>query len=262
MRAAAIALLAACGGSSSVGTDTGRPGAPPPRAAHFDYQLGGAYPPPAGTTVVARDREAPPLRGFYNICYVNGFQTQPGEAAWWLAEHPDLILRDAGGAPVVDAAWDEMLLDIRTPARRAELAGIMGRWIAGCADAGYDAVELDNLDSYTRSRGLLAADEAVAAMRAFATSAHARALAVAQKNAPDLVARRDELATDFAIVEECEDTHECDGYIAGYGGYVLDVEYARPPFEAGCASSRQMSIVLRDRDLVTPDEAGYLYAGC
>ena len=36
-----------------------------------------------------------------------------------------------------------------------KLAGIVGRWIAGCADDGFDAVELDNLDSFTRSRQLI-----------------------------------------------------------------------------------------------------------
>jgi hypothetical protein len=44
--------------------------------------------------IVSRDRTASPAAGLYNICYVNGFQIQPDEEALWLAEHPDLILRD------------------------------------------------------------------------------------------------------------------------------------------------------------------------
>jgi hypothetical protein len=74
---------------------------PPPNAA-FDYQLGGAYPPPAGVTVVSRDRTEAPAPGLYAICYINGFQIQPGEEGWWQAHHPALILRGKDGKPVVD----------------------------------------------------------------------------------------------------------------------------------------------------------------
>jgi hypothetical protein len=74
----------------------------PPANAGLDYQLGGAYPPPAGVAIVARDRNAPPAAGLYNLCYVNGFQIQPDEEQLWLTEHPDLILRDDAGAPVID----------------------------------------------------------------------------------------------------------------------------------------------------------------
>jgi len=41
----------------------------PPVNAGFDYQIGGAYPLPAGVTVVSRDwRDAP--AGDYAVCYV------------------------------------------------------------------------------------------------------------------------------------------------------------------------------------------------
>jgi hypothetical protein len=83
----------------------------------FDYQLGGTSDrlPTAASlvdfAVVARDSTDTPLTGAYNICYVNGFQSQPGDAAFWLA-HPDLMLRDADGRPVVDPNWpDEYVLD-------------------------------------------------------------------------------------------------------------------------------------------------------
>ena len=60
---------------------------------------------------VSRDREGSPAPGLYNICYVNGFQAQPSEESFWLDDHPELVLRDAAGDPVIDADWDEMLLD-------------------------------------------------------------------------------------------------------------------------------------------------------
>ncbi|GAB4201166.1 MAG: endo alpha-1,4 polygalactosaminidase [Sandaracinaceae bacterium] len=237
------------------------PRLPPPNAG-LDYQLGGAYPPPSGVGIVSRDRNADPAPGLYNVCYVNGFQIQPDEEAFWLAEHPDLILRDASGAPVIDADWDEMLLDVGTPERRAAIAEIVGAWIDGCAARGFDAVEIDNLDTFSRSSGLLSEDDCVAQMALFSARAHARGLAIAQKNAAELVGRRAELGTDFVVAEECNRYDECDVYTRAYGDAVLVIEYRRADFEAGCAAFPDLSIVLRDIDLVPPGRAGYVYDGC
>jgi hypothetical protein len=234
----------------------------PPANAAFDYQLGGPYAPPAGVQIVARDRTEAIAPGLYNICYVNGFQTQPGDDAFWLNDHPDLVLRDAGGAPVIDPDWGEMLLDVRTPTSRAGLAPIVTGWIAGCATDGFDAVEIDNLDSYSRSGGLMTADQAVAFMRVLSDAAHAAGLAIAQKNATDLVARRAELGTDFVVAEECNRYSECDVYTGGYGDHVLVIEYRRADFTAGCSAFPNLSIVLRDLDLLTPADAAYVYDGC
>lgn len=83
-----------------------------------DYQLGGAYDPAPGVTVVVRDRSEVPAGVVLDVCYVNAFQTQPDELDWWLAEHPDLPLRDAAGEPIVDPGWpDERLRDTRAPAQ-------------------------------------------------------------------------------------------------------------------------------------------------
>jgi hypothetical protein len=234
----------------------------PPLNAAFDYQLGGAYAPPAGVAIVSRDRTAAIAPGVYNICYVNGFQIQPDEAAVWQSQHAELILRTANGAPVIDAEWNEMLIDVSTPAKRTQVAAIAGEWIAGCQRAGFDAVEIDNLDSYTRSKGLLSQDNAVAMMRVMADAAHAAGLAIAQKNSTDLVVRKAELGTDFAVAEQCDEFSECDTYRAGYGDHVLVIEYARTAFDAGCAAFPALSIVLRDLELVPPGDPGYVYQGC
>src|SRR4051812_13878225 len=77
----------------------------PPAGARADYQLGGAYAPPAGVRVVTRDRAARPVPGDYSICYVNAFQTQDDERGWWRAHHPSLLLRDARGHEVTDPGW-------------------------------------------------------------------------------------------------------------------------------------------------------------
>ncbi len=153
---------------------------------------------------MSRDRTEAPAPGLYNICYVNGFQIQPGEGEWWAANHPDVILRGKDGKPVIDPDWDETMLAPTSPARRAELAGVIGEWIAKCAADGFDAVEIDNLDTFTRSHGLITEDDAVAQMRLFADAAHAVGLPIAQKNSAEIVGRAGEMGTDFAVAEECD----------------------------------------------------------
>ena len=121
------------GSGSGSGSGSGVAMKLPPTNARFDYQLGGPYTPPGDVQIVSRDRNATPAAGAYNICYVNGFQIQPDEESTWLSEHPDLILRDANGNPVIDADWDEMLIDISTPAKRTAVAAVVGAWIEGCS---------------------------------------------------------------------------------------------------------------------------------
>ncbi len=235
----------------------------PPANAQFDYQLGGAYDPPAGVMVVARDRTAVPAAGLYNICYVNGFQTQPDEANWWLTQHPDLILRDGNGDPVIDPDWpDEMLLDITTPQKREAIAAIVGGWITGCAADGYQAVEIDNLDTYDRSGSRIHEEDAVAMVRLFAETAHASGLAIAQKNAAGLSARRGETMLDFVISEECNRYSECGDYTAYYGDLVFVIEYDDDSFQQGCLEFPQLSILRRDLMLTVPSSPDYCYDAC
>lgn len=271
--------VAACGGGGgNPGTADGPPGgdddaapgqadapmlgALPPVNAGVDYQLGGAYPPPAGVEVVSRDRNAAPANGLYNICYVNGFQIQPDEEAMWMDQYPDLILRDGGGNPVIDTDWNEMLIDVSTPEKRTRVAAIVDGWITGCAAAGFAALEIDNLDSYSRSQGLLTEDNAVAAMRLFSDAAHAHGMPAAQKNSSELVGRRAEMGTDFVVAEECDRYSECDVYTGAYDDHVIVIEYRQQDFTAGCTAFPQLSIVLRDLDLVPMGDPGYVYDGC
>ena len=160
-----------------------------------------------------------------------------------------LVLRDGNNEPVIDVDWDEMLLDTSTPEKRAALAVIVGGWIAGCEQAGYQAVEIDNLDSYSRSLGLLDQDQAVAFMALLSAEAHARGLAIAQKNSTELLPRRAEMGTDFAVSEECSHYDECGDYVATYGDAVLMIEYSDADFAKGCAAYPQMSIVRRDVEI-------------
>lgn len=245
---------------------------PPPVRAVVDYQIGGAYPPAPGTGVVIRDRESEPVEGVYSVCYVNAFQAQPHEVSFWQDENPDLLLRTSSGEVLEDSDWGEPLLDISTAAKRERLARIVGEWTADCARRGFRAVEADNLDSWTRSGGRLTAQHATEYARLLVDTAHAQGLAVAQKNAADLSdAQIRRAGFDFAIAEECQRYtwgrgSECDRYRAVYGDRVIEIEYSdggEATFVAACrARGDQISVLLRDRDVVPRGERGYVNRTC
>lgn len=247
------------GGSTGTSTPTVQL---PEANAPFDYQIGGAYTPPNGVEIISRDRNSDVANGLYNICYVNGFQTQPEEQAFWETEHPSLLLRDTSGEPVIDADWGELLLDISTEDNRVRLEAIIGEWISKCKSAGFDAVEIDNLDSYSRSNGLLTEDDNVAMMRRFADTAHAQGLAIGQKNSVELLGRQTEMQTDFAIAEECNRWSECADYKSVYGERVFVIEYREADFSAGCTNFPELSIVFRDLDVSPPSSNSYVFDGC
>jgi hypothetical protein len=219
---------------------------PLPVGTDVDYQLGGVRAVPTSVGIVVRDRKAPPIPRRYNVCYVNGFQTQTDERRFW-NRRPALILRRHGHR-VIDSAWGEWLLDIRTPAKRGRLAKIMGSWTRGCAADGFDAVEFDNLDSFTRSHRLIVRSQAIAFARLLVRNAHAAGLAAGQKNWAGYDGTR--IGYDFAIAEECGRYRECAAYVADYGRRVLSIEYRRIDFRWTCAHfGSRLPVVLRDVDL-------------
>jgi hypothetical protein len=264
--AAAVALL--LGGCATTPTAGLAPGiALPPADAVVDYQLGGGYAPATGVDGVSRDSTDDPAPGLYSICYVNGFQTQPADRERWLADDPDLVLQ-RDGEPVIDENWpDELIVDTSTAAKRERIAALMADTLDECAEKGFDAIEIDNLDSYTRSAGLLTVDDALALAALYADTAHAAGLAIAQKNAAELGTRgRDGVGFDFAVAEECHRFDECALYTDVYGAHVLDIEYTddlRGDFADVCADPQiPHSTILRDRDLALPGDAGYTFRAC
>ena len=220
----------------------------------WDYQIGGGFPPAPSVGIVSRDRNDEPLEGAYNVCYVNAYQTQNDEKAFWRRnpDHWALVLKK-DGRPVVDGAWGEWLLDTRTAAKREALARIVGRWVDGCANDGFDAVEYDNLDSWGRSKQLVTVADNVAFARLLTGRAHDAGLAAAQKNAANLSARGPAIGFDFAVAEECARWHECGGYARAYDDHVLVVEYRDQDFDRACTRwGDRLSIVRRDVN-VSPD---------
>ncbi|SHF99906.1 Glycoside-hydrolase family GH114 [Jatrophihabitans endophyticus] len=260
-------LLAACTSGGGVAAAAPKV-AQPPKAGVFDYQIGGAYRPAAAVRIVDRDRSAKPAAKRYNICYVNAFQTQPEEKRFWTSKHRSLLLR-VHGRYVTDPDWPgEYVLDTSTAAKRAALVRVVGAWFDGCARKGFDAVEPDNLDSWTRRgvSGAITKADNLAYARALVKRAHARGLAIAQKNTVEVSKRARSIGFDFAIAEECEVYRECGGYTRSYGARVLEVEYTDTPRSAytrACtARAGTMSIILRDRDVVPRGNRAYRYSHC
>jgi hypothetical protein len=249
--------------------------AAPPVHAGVDYQIGGDYPLPDGVAVVSRDWLAGAAPDdAYGICYVNAFQTQddeddvdrPDERSNWPA---DLVLLGLGDDP----NWGgEYLIDISTPERRAEAAAWLEPMVATCAAKGFEAVEFDNLDSWTRFQDTPMADQvpfdeddAIAFAELLAAMAHAHGLAAGQKNTVELPAdvARGQIGFDFVVAEECGHWDECQGYVDVYGDHVIAIEYERADFRATCRGfGDRISVVLRDVDVSTPGSNTYQYARC
>lgn len=264
MRAAvALTAIALAGSAPALADDGVRL---PPDAGTFDFQLGGAYDLP-GLAVVTRDATGQPRPGAYNVCYVNGFQTQPGEGAEWLSRRASAVVRDASGTPVTDPDWpDEYILDPSTPERRATILDTLRPVIAGCAQRGFAAVEIDNLDTFTRFPQVTR-DGALELAASYVSVAHGLGLAIGQKNAAEIAGTgRSELGFDFAVAEECAAYDECALYRRSYGTHVLQIEYSDNlpvTFREVCASpDRAPLTILRDRDLVPAGAPEHVYQQC
>jgi hypothetical protein len=268
LRIAAIAVCATAATAlvlpiASTSARTASAGIALPTAnAKWDYQIGKAYKPRNGVTVVSRDREANPFAAGYTMCYVNAYQTQPGEVRWWKNRHPGLLLKK-DGKYVVDGYWGETLLETGTRAKRAKLSKIVGKWIAGCADDGFQAIEPDNLDSWTRSKGQLTRDDNFRYAKLLIDKAHSEGLAIGQKNAAGSTARGAKEGFDFAVAEECGRWRECKAYMDAYGKQVYVIEYRLQDFKYSCNHwGDKLSIVFRNRMVTGPGSKKYVYKAC
>jgi len=223
----------------------------------FDYQIGGPYTPSSSVTILDRDHTATPVAGKYNVCYVNAFQSQPGESGSW----GPLLLRTPSGGLVQDPNWPgEYVVDTR---QSAAVAAFVGPWVKECAAKGFQAVELDNLDSDTRSGGLLTSANNLDVFRRLAKIGHAAGVLVGQKNTVELSAQAKAAGADFAIAEECQVYSECSGYSAVYGTAWVEIEYQSSAFTTACsARGGTTSVILRDVDVVPAGDSGYVYRSC
>ncbi|GAA1731332.1 endo alpha-1,4 polygalactosaminidase [Streptomyces yatensis] len=239
----------------------------PPVHAGFDYQIGGAYTPPSGVRVVSRDHSASPAPGLYNICYVNAFQTQktgqPGGPDDWPS---DLLLKNDDGDVIIDTDWDEAILDITTEKKREGIAERIDAQIDECAAKGFNALELDNFDTFTRDvvEGRITEEHAQTYIRMLSAYGHGKGLAVGQKNTVELAGNHAANGLDFAIAEECgnPDYNECADYVAEFGDHAIFIEYTNAGMKNACEYGDRVSVVQRDRDVLPKGEDGYVRKTC
>nr|CEL14106.1 DNA for SgaA, complete cds [Kibdelosporangium sp. MJ126-NF4]CTQ88473.1 DNA for SgaA, complete cds [Kibdelosporangium sp. MJ126-NF4] len=255
----------------------------PPAGGQFDYQIGGPYDPDGTVKIVSRDRTAPPADVEYNICYINAMQTQPdeennpnpelvGTTAWYLKYHNDLVLKGKDGKPVMDGEWGEAVLDIRTAAKQKALLEVQKPWIDGCKASKYDAIEPDNLESYSHSEGAFPFARNREYMVEFVKYARGLGLAVAQKNTVEEYGAdgKNVVGFSFAIAEQCGTYEECPAYREVYGNLYYEIEYFEDPddmegvgFTRECEDHGTTTSIIRRDKMVTPrGHDDYKYVLC
>ncbi|KAL0574123.1 hypothetical protein V5O48_007831 [Marasmius crinis-equi] len=228
------------------------PDRPPSPNGKFDFQIGGAYPPASDVAVVTRHRADSPVLGKYNICYVNAFQTQDGEQSFWQSSQNDhLLLRKSNGQyfghfhryQAARTRHHRQRLDRRMPTERLQR----------------------NLDTFTRTNGLLSESNNLAYAKLLADHAHSIGLAIGQKNAGGELEDRGktQVGFDFAVAEQCQEFDECDAYTDVYGNQVLEIEYDGQTWEDACrARGSSISIIYRDVDVSPRGSRSYVYQEC
>ena len=236
--------------------------------AKFDYQLGGEYGPPSGVKIVARDwYDSSKLpNNLYGVCYVNAFQTQPNDPDVKRIDEPSgwpasLVLKD-----IEDPNWEgELLIDISTNTLRTKAAAHVTKMIETCASKGFQAVEFDNLDSYTRFKNLpFDKSDMISYASMLVKAAHGAGLVAGQKNLAELTSLgKKTIGFDFAVAEECAEYDECDAYTGVYGKKVMIIEYSKSGFNEACAGFKNKAMIIqRDLLLVPKGKSGYVFNSC
>jgi endo-alpha-1,4-polygalactosaminidase (GH114 family) len=218
----------------------------------FQIQLDGGVPTDEGAQIIEVDGQAPEVNSgwaadpsAYTVCYMSAGTLE--EYRLDARGFSDEVM----GNSLPD--WpDERYVDLR----RLDLLGpIWEARLDACAEAGFDAVDPDNIDSFANDSGFpLTEGDAIAAALWLADAAHTRGLAIAQKNAPELTPRLVDVF-DFAATEGCLTQGWCSE-MAPYvdaGKPVLAIEYVEDgaTLDALCsaAESAHLSLLVTTLDL-------------
>jgi hypothetical protein len=201
------------GGSGAIGGGSGMPSHWIPAAdTTFFWDLQSA-PPDLSKNVGAIDMDgfnnsaqtvtALHMQGKKAVCYMDVGSYEPNR--------PDSAQFPAGliGADVV--GWPgEKWLDVRPSGPHyAELQAIMVARFRVCQEKGFDAVEPDNMESYTNSPGFpTSAADQIAFNKWVADTVHALGMAVFQKNDLDQIPQLID-SFDGILDEECNQYSEC-----------------------------------------------------
>jgi hypothetical protein len=239
------------------GTDDGSSGidGTPQAGDSFQWQLTG-YPPDLSVDAETYDLDLFDVpdaaieelhdRGVTVACYFSAGTYED------FREDAEGFPEDTRGEPLPDFS-DERWLDVR---RIDDLAPVIEARLDRCAERGFDAVELDNVDAYANESGFpLTADDQLAFNRWLADESRERGLAPGLKGTVELAPQ---LVDDFdwALVEQCIQYEECDGFQpfvdAGKAVFVVEYEGTREEVCGAAADLEGMTVVLADLDLDGP----------
>lgn len=180
--------------------------------------------------------------GGHAVCYLSA-----GSLEDWRPDARQFPRAVIGSA--LDGWPGEKWLDTRA---LSSLRPLMEARADRCVDAGFDAIDWDNVDGYTNDSGFpLRAEDQLAYNRLLAVIAHDRGLSAGLKNDVGQIA---ELANtfDFAINEQCAQFNECESLLSfsKAGKAVVQIEYnAAPLFFCPFANRHRWAAGLMSRDL-------------
>lgn len=184
-------------------------------------------------------------RGVYTICYIS-----VGSWEDWRPD-ADQFASDLLGKRY--QGWQgERWLDIR---RLDLLAPLLQARMDQCLQSGFDALEPDNMELSSNETGFpITYEDQLAFARWLAQEAHARGLAIGQKNAPEMTADLVDLF-DFAISEDCFDEEWCSDLLpyiqAGKAVFAAEYTDTNVDFASACqwGEKTNFSFILKNRDL-------------
>lgn len=197
---------------------------------------------PDGVTVNRAAVNAVHRVGGRAVCYLSA-----GSAEDWRPDVKQFPASVVGNA--LDGWLGEKWLDVRA---LSSLRPLMEARADRCVDAGFDAIDWDNVDGYSNDSGFpLRAEDQLTYNRLLAAIAHERDLSVGLKNdlgqIPQLVG-----SFDFAINEQCVQFNECQLLLpfSEAGKPVVQIEYAAAP-SSFCpfANRHHWAAVVMSRDL-------------
>jgi hypothetical protein len=173
-----------------------------------------------GVTLNSAAVAAVHAEGAHAVCYV--------DAGTWESWRPDANAYPSSVLGLANGWPGERWLDIRAT---SVLLPIIEARVARCVEAGFDAVDFDNVDGYTNQTGFsLTASDQLTFDTDLADMAHNDGLSVALKN--DLGQLGQLQGTfDFAVNEQCARYHECAAYAGWTAAHkaVVEIEYRMPP---------------------------------
>ncbi|MBE0686164.1 MAG: endo alpha-1,4 polygalactosaminidase [Anaerolineaceae bacterium] len=184
-------------------------------------------------------------KGIRTICYIS--------VGSWEDWRPDADQFPAKLLGKRYRGWQgERWLDIR---RLDLLAPLLQARMDQCQQSGFNGIEPDNMDIASNVSGfpITYADQ-LAFAQWLAQEAHARGLAIGQKNGPEMTAELVDVF-DFAISEDCFAQGWCEELLPyiNAGKAVFAVEYTDTDvdFPAACrwATQTDFSFILKNRDL-------------